>query len=202
MRHARWVACVAVLGALCPLIGSVVAWAAAEPEAAPQDFHDLLEQASAAYEGGDKATARAKLRDAARLAADDEFHTMLADAADEYDAGKPKRARVVLKRATRFLNPWFWLIVGFVGQAMFIGRFAVQWVASERRGESVVPIAFWYFSLLGSWGLLAYAIWRQDIVIISGQALNSIIYVRNLMLIYGKQRRDAAAEPSGEDSTQ
>ena len=77
---------------------------------------------------------------------------------------------------------------------MFVGRFAVQWIASERRGESVMPIAFWYLSLFGSWGLLAYAVWRQDAVIIAGQAFNSVIYIRNLMLIYRKRQAGAAEE--------
>ena len=103
----------------------------------------------------------------------------------------------------RLKDPWFWVILGFVAQAMFVGRFAVQWIASERRGESVVPIAFWYLSLLGSWGLLSYALWRQDIVIILGQAFNSIIYIRNLTLIYRKRRRETiTAASAGEQSTQ
>jgi len=195
------VASLAGVVALCGVVGVAVGGAEATTEVTLQQFRAMLDQAAAALEQGDAATAQQKLRDAARLTTDDVFHTMLADAADDYDAGKPKVARLALKRATSYLNPWFWVILGFIAQAMFVGRFAVQWIASERRGESVVPIAFWYFSLLGSWGLLAYALWRQDIVIILGQALNSVIYIRNLTLIYRKQKRDAAAAgQSGEET--
>ena len=66
-----------------------------------------------------------------------------------------------------------WLIIGFVGQALFSVRFLLQWIASERKGESVVPVLFWYFSLAGGLTLLAYAIYKQDPVFILGQsALN------------------------------
>ena len=77
----------------------------------------------------------------------------------------------------------FWLIVGFTGQAMFSGRFLVQWMVSEMRRESVVPHVFWWFSLAGGSTLLAYAIWRQDPVFITGQAFGLLVYLRNLMLI-------------------
>jgi len=179
---------------LCAVVVSRggAAWAGEEAPGGPQDVRAIVEQAMAAYEQGRADEAHSKLRKAARMVAPDDFSAMLDEAADEYGAGRPQQARSVLKRATRLLNPWFWLILGFVAQAMFVGRFAVQWIASERRGESVMPIAFWYLSLLGSWGLLSYAIWRQDAVIILGQAFNTIIYVRNLMLIYRKHRREGA----------
>ena len=170
-----------------------VAGGAEEPQEAPPDFRAVLEQAASAYDAGNASEAHKKLREAARLVAPDEFHAMLAEAGERYDAEEPQSARLVLKRAIRHLNPWFWVILGFVAQAMFVGRFTVQWIASERRGESVMPVAFWYLSLLGSWGLLSYALWRQDIVIILGQAFNSIIYVRNLTLIYRKRRHEAVA---------
>lgn len=83
---------------------------------------------------------------------------------------------------------WFWIAVGFLGQAMFTSRFLVQWIASERKGESIFPIAFWYFSLGGGVLLLAYAISRLDPVIITGQALGVVVYTRNLMLVYKKER--------------
>jgi lipid-A-disaccharide synthase-like uncharacterized protein len=86
-----------------------------------------------------------------------------------------------------------WLAVGFVAQALFGARFLVQWITSERRKESVVPIAFWYLSLSGSAMLLTYAIYRQDPVFILGQSTGSIIYIRNLILIHRK-RRDEALE--------
>lgn len=82
-----------------------------------------------------------------------------------------------------------WVTVGFLGQFMFSMRFLVQWVVSERARESVVPLAFWYFSIFGGMTLLSYAIWRQDPVIIVGQATGLIIYLRNLRLIYKKRRR-------------
>jgi len=78
----------------------------------------------------------------------------------------------------------FWAIVGLIAQLAFTGRFLVQWVASERAGKSIVPISFWYLSLLGSAGLLFYAIVRADPVFILGQSFGSIVYIRNLMLIY------------------
>ncbi len=191
MRGAAWLA---VLGLVLTAIGCVAALAADAPGAAPQAFHEALREARDAYDRGDKDEARARLREAARLTSDDQFHKLLADAGERYDAGRPNEARARLKRATQSLNPWFWLILGFVAQGMFVGRFAVQWIASERRGESVMPIAFWYLSLFGSWGLLAYAVWRQDAVIIAGQAFNSVIYIRNLMLIYRKRQAGAAEE--------
>ena len=77
-----------------------------------------------------------------------------------------------------------WLVVGFTGQALFSARFLVQWLASERRKKSVVPLAFWYFSVAGGATLLAYAIHRQDPVFIVGQAAGLLIYLRNLQLIY------------------
>ncbi|MEO1090772.1 MAG: lipid-A-disaccharide synthase N-terminal domain-containing protein [Pseudomonadota bacterium] len=82
-----------------------------------------------------------------------------------------------------------WVSIGFLGQALFSMRFLIQWVVSERARESVVPLAFWYFSIFGGATLLSYAIWRQDPVIIVGQATGLLIYARNLRLIYKKRRR-------------
>ena len=76
-----------------------------------------------------------------------------------------------------------WLALGFLGQAFFSARFLVQWIASERRRQSVVPTGFWIFSLLGGSTLLVYAIYRRDPVFILGQAAGLLVYVRNLMLI-------------------
>jgi lipid-A-disaccharide synthase-like uncharacterized protein len=78
-----------------------------------------------------------------------------------------------------------WLGIGFFGQALFSLRFLVQWLASEQRGESVFPRAFWYLSLAGSAVLLAYAVHRRDPVFVVGQALGILIYVRNLQLSGG-----------------
>ena len=81
-----------------------------------------------------------------------------------------------------------WLMVGFAGQALFTMRFIVQWIQSERLRRSVVPIAFWYFSLAGGIILLAYALHRRDPVFIVGQAAGVFIYLRNLYLIMRHQR--------------
>jgi lipid-A-disaccharide synthase-like uncharacterized protein len=81
----------------------------------------------------------------------------------------------------------FWVIFGFMGQAMFTMRFIVQWIASERRKESVIPVAFWYFSLGGGLILLAYAIRQMDPVFIAAYLLNPIIYFRNLYFIYKEE---------------
>ncbi len=82
----------------------------------------------------------------------------------------------------------FWVLFGFIGQAMFTMRFIVQWIASEKRKESVIPVAFWYFSLGGGLILLAYAIRQMDPVFIAAYLLNPIIYFRNISFIYRKNR--------------
>lgn len=81
-----------------------------------------------------------------------------------------------------------WIAIGFLGQGMFFMRFFVQWIASEKEGRSIIPQSFWYFSIAGSLILLAYAIWRQDPVIILGQSTGFIIYFRNLYLIKRTQK--------------
>ena len=81
-----------------------------------------------------------------------------------------------------------WIVLGFVAQAMFTMRFVVQWIASERAGRSVVPVAFWLFSLGGGTLLLIYAIQRQDPVFIAGQGFGLIIYIRNMWLILNERR--------------
>jgi lipid-A-disaccharide synthase-like uncharacterized protein len=88
-----------------------------------------------------------------------------------------------------------WIVLGFIAQAMFMMRFLVQWVASERAKRSVVPVAFWFFSLGGGALLLVYAIQRQDPVFIAGQALGLFIYVRNLWLIANERK---AIRPNGD----
>ncbi|MBZ4671901.1 MAG: lipid biosynthesis domain protein [Deferribacteraceae bacterium] len=75
------------------------------------------------------------------------------------------------------------LVIGFTGQFFFFMRFFVQWIYSEKQRKSVIPVAFWYFSLLGSVCLLTYAILRKDIVFIVGQSTGFIIYIRNLYFI-------------------
>jgi lipid-A-disaccharide synthase-like uncharacterized protein len=81
-----------------------------------------------------------------------------------------------------------WVLLGFVAQFFFSMRFVVQWVASERAKRSVVPVAFWFFSLGGGGLLLIYAIQRQDPVFIAGQSLGLFIYIRNLWLIANERK--------------
>ncbi|RME75060.1 MAG: hypothetical protein D6776_03965 [Planctomycetota bacterium] len=89
-----------------------------------------------------------------------------------------------------------WLALGFAGQAVWVSRFPLQWWISERQGRSVLPASFWWVSIAGALLLLAYALWRRDIVFILAYALNPVPYARNLMLIYRRRRLDAAA-PDG-----
>ena len=76
-----------------------------------------------------------------------------------------------------------WLIVGFAGQVVFTGRFVLQWLYSEFKKRSVIPVGFWYLSMLGSALLLIYAIYREDPVFIIGQSFGLVVYLRNLQLI-------------------
>ena len=77
----------------------------------------------------------------------------------------------------------FWLAFGLVAQLFFTARFLVQWISSERAGQSVVPLAFWFFSMGGGLMTLVYGIVKREPVIILGQAMATVIYVRNIMLI-------------------
>jgi lipid-A-disaccharide synthase-like uncharacterized protein len=106
------------------------------------------------------------------------------------------------------LNPW--VIFGFAAQFAFFMRFVVQWIASERRGRSYVPVVFWYFSLAGGVMLFIYACKRRDPVFIAGQGLGCFIYIRNLVLIHRRSARvrdrrgstlDALMDDGLEDST-
>jgi lipid-A-disaccharide synthase-like uncharacterized protein len=81
-----------------------------------------------------------------------------------------------------------WIAVGFAGQFLFMMRFLWQWIQSERQQRSVIPIAFWYFSLAGGMTLFAYAVHRRDPVFITGQTLGIIVYTRNLLLIRRERR--------------
>jgi lipid-A-disaccharide synthase-like uncharacterized protein len=77
----------------------------------------------------------------------------------------------------------WWLVVGFGGQALFMARFVIQWFASEKQRRSVIPVSFWYFSIVGALVLLVYAVHRRDPVFTAGQVLGVLIYLRNLHLI-------------------
>ncbi len=86
-----------------------------------------------------------------------------------------------------------WIGLGFFAQAMFMMRFMVQWIASERASESIVPVGFWYFSIFGGLLMLAYAIHREDPVFMAGQALGMLVYLRNLYFIHSpKGKKDDA----------
>jgi len=76
-----------------------------------------------------------------------------------------------------------WLIIGLIGQSVFFMRFMVQWIVSEKKGESTIPLAFWYLSLTGGLILFFYAIHKKDPVFIMGQSSGIVIYVRNLVLL-------------------
>ena len=83
----------------------------------------------------------------------------------------------------------FWLILGFAAQFLFFMRFFVQWIVSERKKESTIPIVFWYLSLAGGSGLFIYSLHIRDPVFILGQGLGIFFYVRNLTLIHKKKEQ-------------
>jgi lipid-A-disaccharide synthase-like uncharacterized protein len=83
----------------------------------------------------------------------------------------------------------FWLAFGLVAQLSFAARFIVQWITSERAGKSVVPMAFWFFSVIGGTMTLIYGLVKREPIIIFGQLLSNVIYVRNIMLIWKNHAR-------------
>jgi lipid-A-disaccharide synthase-like uncharacterized protein len=90
-----------------------------------------------------------------------------------------------------FKTETFILVLGFAGQFLFFMRFFIQWMYSEKHQQSIIPEAFWYFSIGGSLLLLVYAIIRKDIVFIVGQSSGLLIYVRNVVLIQRKKKNNA-----------
>ncbi len=86
-------------------------------------------------------------------------------------------------------TPTIWLAIGFMGQALFSARFLIQWISSEKQKKSVIPVAFWYFSLGGGVTLLSYAIFRLDPVFIVGQAGGLLVYSRNLYFVLRDRRQ-------------
>ena len=82
----------------------------------------------------------------------------------------------------------FWLCIGLAGQICLAARFLIQWIASERRGDSVVPQTFWALSLAGGAAVLAYAIHRHDPIFITGQSAGLVVYARNMTLIRRRAR--------------
>jgi lipid-A-disaccharide synthase-like uncharacterized protein len=87
----------------------------------------------------------------------------------------------------------WWVLLGFVAQAFFTMRFVVQWLASEKVGKSVIPLAFWWFSIGGGLLLLVYALYRRDPVFILGQGFGVFVYLRNLQFVLRARKQGAAA---------
>lgn len=83
----------------------------------------------------------------------------------------------------------FWLLFGLLAQLLFAARFLVQWISSERAGKSVIPFAFWVFSIGGGLMTLLYGLAKREPVIIFGQGLATIIYLRNVVLIFRERRQ-------------
>lgn len=83
---------------------------------------------------------------------------------------------------------FWWVVFGLAGQLAFTGRFIVQWLASEKARKSVVPVSFWYLSIIGALMLLTYALYRKDPVFVLGQSMGLFIYLRNLWLIRAEHR--------------
>ena len=82
----------------------------------------------------------------------------------------------------------FWLVFGLAAQLCFFLRFLIQWIVSEKKKKSVIPVEFWYLSIVGGLGLLIYALQIRDIVFIFGQSGGLVIYIRNLMLVYNEKK--------------
>jgi lipid-A-disaccharide synthase-like uncharacterized protein len=82
----------------------------------------------------------------------------------------------------------WWVLLGYAGQSLFAMRFVVQWLASERVGRSVVPVAFWFFSIGGGVLLLFYALYIRDPVFIIGQGLGLFVYLRNLHFVFRERK--------------
>jgi lipid-A-disaccharide synthase-like uncharacterized protein len=87
-----------------------------------------------------------------------------------------------------FLRLNWWVLLGYAGQSLFAMRFIVQWVASERVGRSVMPVAFWFFSMGGGILLLVYALYIRDPVFIIGQGLGLFVYLRNLHFVFRERK--------------
>jgi lipid-A-disaccharide synthase-like uncharacterized protein len=117
----------------------------------------------------------------------------VADPPQEADTGRD-RGEVMLIQYGQALSAYlydvfvakfdFWLAFGLIAQLFFTARFLVQWIASERAGKSVVPMAFWFCSMGGGLMTLVYGLVKREPVIILGQALATVIYIRNIMLIW------------------
>ena len=85
-----------------------------------------------------------------------------------------------------------WKVIGYAGNLAFTTRFLIQWIASERAGKSIIPVQFWYMSIIGSLILAVYAIHTGDLVVIFAFAPNSVVYIRNLMLLHKEKKAKQA----------
>jgi lipid-A-disaccharide synthase-like uncharacterized protein len=90
----------------------------------------------------------------------------------------------------------FWLVFGLAAQLLFASRFLIQWISSERAGRSVIPFAFWLFSIGGGLLTLVYGVVKREPVIIFGQGVATLIYIRNIMLIFRERRQTEAQGPT------
>ena len=97
------------------------------------------------------------------------------------------------------INWDLWVVFGLAGQMLFGSRFVVQWIASERRKESHIPVHFWYLSLCGGIVTAIYAIHRRDPVFIVGQSAGLVVYIRNLMLIHRGRNAQPGPTPAAPD---
>jgi lipid-A-disaccharide synthase-like uncharacterized protein len=162
------------------LVGASPAAAAAEP--APEVIVDVpvpdVERVELGRGGDGRFVYTVRMRDGETLALDPEaFSAWVAQGA----AGRSFWHRVLNVRSPLGVA---WVALGLAGQLAFMTRMLVQWLASEHRGRSVVPVAFWWISIAGASMLLAYFAWRRDIVGILGQSMGFLIYGRNLWLIH------------------
>jgi lipid-A-disaccharide synthase-like uncharacterized protein len=127
---------------------------------------------------------------------------VVADPPQEADAGRDRGdvMTVLFNSLVNYLHEVFvlkfdgWVVLGFVAQGFFTMRFVVQWIASERARKSVIPVAFWFFSIGGGLLLLAYALYRKDPVFIAGQALGLLVYIRNLYFIILNGRQTSRSD--------
>jgi lipid-A-disaccharide synthase-like uncharacterized protein len=128
---------------------------------------------------GDGFAVRVRLRDGGEATLSPEAFSAVLASTD--DAEPSAWQRVLNIRSPVGLA---WVAVGLLGQLAFMLRMLVQWLVSERRGRSVVPVGFWWISLVGASMLLAYFAWRRDLVGVLGQSMGFVVYVRNLRLIH------------------
>lgn len=171
-----------------PLLAALVLLAGLSAPAAAQSLSTVPAAADAAN--------AEKLR--ARIA---DLQRQLRQAEAREDAGKTfwQKTRDHLSRMLPItLAAWLWFVVGFGGEFVFFLRFVVQWLASERHKRTVVPMAFWHLSLVGTAMVLAYAVYRIDPVFILAYSLNVVIYVRNLYIARNNPALQAVMEKESE----